>query len=721
MSTQSLGTLTLDLVAKTGGFESGMDRAARVADRKTKEIERQAKARAEAVQEAFTQMAAGIAAAWGTLNLVGSVKGAIDLADQMGKLSQRTGAAVKELSALNYAASLNDATLSDLEQGLKGLSNKMFEAAAGSGESAAAFNALGISVTDSAGKLRPVEQVLMDIAERFKGMEDGAGKMAVANKLMEESGVKLIPTLNAGRQGLADMRKEAEAFGAVIGDDLARSSAEFNDHLTRLQTVGQGFSATIAKATVPALNELAKELSEASKQTGVWNLAAGVAKTTIETLAILGANVAFVFRGVGREIGGVAAQLNALARLDFKAFSSIGSFMKEDAKEARAALDEFERRIMNPPKPTATLPAVTVTAAPLLGDAAGAPKGTKTPRLGASKAFEDPLADAGKAYGAAMDMLAKAQIAADMSGQNLTATQLRLVEVMTDPTFAQMPETWRANVATQAEFALQAEKAAAEQARLNELIAATPTAQLEQQRSNMQFLADAMEQGRISAEQFSEAAATSLGNVPAAGDAAKESFLDLTLVANDAANKMAGAFSGFFSGQETSIKDMAASFLKATAEMILQAMALKAIKAGLGAMGVPGFADGAAFGTEEFAKGGTFGTAEKFAKGGAFTNKVFNQPTLFKFASGGSFRQGVLGEQGPESVMPLKRGKDGKLGVIASGAAGDTVVNITINESGQRSESGNGNPNATRELGRQIEGAVMAVLVREKRVGGMLA
>jgi phage-related minor tail protein len=51
-----------------------------------------------------------------------------------------------------------------------------------------------------------------------------------------------------------------------------------------------------------------------------------------------------------------------------------------------------------------------------------------------------------------------------------------------------------------------------------------------------------------------------------------------------------------------------------------------------------------------------------FANGG-----VFNSPTFFKFANGGTMQNGVLGEAGPEAIMPLSRGAGGKLGVNASG------------------------------------------------------
>jgi lambda family phage tail tape measure protein len=48
-----------------------------------------------------------------------------------------------------------------------------------------------------------------------------------------------------------------------------------------------------------------------------------------------------------------------------------------------------------------------------------------------------------------------------------------------------------------------------------------------------------------------------------------------------------------------------------------------------------------------------------FAKGGAFTNSIVSSPTMFKFADGGAMRTGLMGEAGPEAIMPLKRGADG--------------------------------------------------------------
>lgn len=72
-----------------------------------------------------------------------------------------------------------------------------------------------------------------------------------------------------------------------------------------------------------------------------------------------------------------------------------------------------------------------------------------------------------------------------------------------------------------------------------------------------------------------------------------------------------------------------------------------------------------------FAQGGAFDQAQRFAKGGTFTNSVVNSPTLFRFANGGAL--GEMGEAGPEAIMPLKRGPNGALGVQMHGGGKPTI------------------------------------------------
>jgi lambda family phage tail tape measure protein len=96
-------------------------------------------------------------------------------------------------------------------------------------------------------------------------------------------------------------------------------------------------------------------------------------------------------------------------------------------------------------------------------------------------------------------------------------------------------------------------------------------------------------------------------------------------------------------------------------------------------------AGGSTIGTS-VARGGVYDAGlQKFAKGGMFTNGIVSSPTLFKFAKG----TGLMGEAGPEAIMPLKRDGQGNLGVRAAGGGGkvDVVVNNYGNQQATTKET----------------------------------
>jgi lambda family phage tail tape measure protein len=101
-----------------------------------------------------------------------------------------------------------------------------------------------------------------------------------------------------------------------------------------------------------------------------------------------------------------------------------------------------------------------------------------------------------------------------------------------------------------------------------------------------------------------------------------------------------------------------------------------------------------------------------YANGG-----IVNRPTMFKFARGGAMATGVMGEAGPEAIMPLKRGADGKLGVASAGGSGVTV-NVSVDAKGTQVQ---GDPGQGAQLGRVIAGAVQQELIKQQRPGGLLA
>jgi tape measure domain-containing protein len=126
----------------------------------------------------------------------------------------------------------------------------------------------------------------------------------------------------------------------------------------------------------------------------------------------------------------------------------------------------------------------------------------------------------------------------------------------------------------------------------------------------------------------------------------------------------------------TFLKSIGQALLQAAQQMIATYIAIGIAKifAGLGGGGgdpvKPGGDWMSAVGRmSPNANGNAFGAngIMPFAKGGAFTNSIVSSPTMFKFADGGAMRTGLMGEAGPEAIMPLSRGADGSLGVQANG------------------------------------------------------
>jgi hypothetical protein len=97
---------------------------------------------------------------------------------------------------------------------------------------------------------------------------------------------------------------------------------------------------------LPVLNVISQEFVSVKDNGDKASLIGETLRVAFEAIAIAGANVSFVFKGVGREIGAIAAQAAALARGDLVGFSAISDAVKADGVAAAAELDKFEKRIL---------------------------------------------------------------------------------------------------------------------------------------------------------------------------------------------------------------------------------------------------------------------------------------------------------------------------------------------------------------------------------------
>jgi tape measure domain-containing protein len=178
------------------------------------------------------------------------------------------------------------------------------------------------------------------------------------------------------------------------------------------------------------------------------------------------------------------------------------------------------------------------------------------------------------------------------------------------------------------------------------------------------------------------------------------------------------ALAGFFRDVGKYFLDMAAQIIQKMITMAILNQLTGLLPGGGGGGGASGggdiFADIASRGGLRMKNGGVFGKngIVPFAKGG-----IVSKPTLFQYANGGTGRFGLMGEAGPEAIMPLRRTSSGRLGVEASGRAGVTVgtINIKVENSGDQLS-----PAAQKQIAGQVQGIVISTLANERRSGGML-
>jgi tape measure domain-containing protein len=213
-----------------------------------------------------------------------------------------------------------------------------------------------------------------------------------------------------------------------------------------------------------------------------------------------------------------------------------------------------------------------------------------------------------------------------------------------------------------------------------------------------------------------------------------EKYPQLGEVANATAELMTSGFQSVVEGAK-SAQQVFADFLKSIAQTLLQTaqqMIAQYIAIGVARMfAIPSTGNfdlsktfGGFGGDPSSALGGLSFTnlgGFQFANGGVFAkNKIVpfayggivNKPTLFPMANGA----GLMGEAGPEAIMPLRRTASGRLGVEATGGTSNIVVNVDA--SGTRVQ---GNDTRGKQLGGAISAAVQAELIKQRRPGGLLA
>lgn len=597
----------------------------------------------------FKALAGGLVAGISFAKFASDIKTVVNEADRLGKMAQSVGVTTESLSALQYAADLSGASLEVLGVGLRQLSKNAADAARGTGQGKAGFDALGLSVTDASGQVKDADTLFAELATRFQGMQDGAGKTAIAMKVFGESGAALIPMLNQGADGIAAMSDEARQFGVIIDDDMAQAAARFNDNLTRMGAAADGLKFQVADALLPALESITRAMTEAAKEGSLLEVALVGIGGVMYNLAVPADRNANAIKNLDKEIRRLEVSLGNLSAVARPGDTSSGVNAEVERLKAQIAELTFLRnelanpvQVLNGPAASAATPKTT---APNLPD----PKAEAAAKSAAARAqsealrqqrdYErslqslvdklDPVAAKTREYSEAVDLLNSARARGDLS-------EIRYVELLDELYDA-------TNGITEAERERRQELEALLRTTVD---AVDPNARLVRE---LEALDDLL--GSDIGAGFGDVILERMLQINEEMDGLAQKTEDTSSVMTEfgkqAARNMQDAFADFLFDQfDDGLDGMLKGFGQTLQRMVAEAVAADIFKS-LGGLGGP--------------IGGFFGLLNTAATG---TNFAPGGPTL-------------VGERGPE-IVNLPRGAQ----VIPAHRSGGRGYNITVNVTG---------------------------------------
>lgn len=599
---------------------------------------------------------------------------AISVVDSMAALddmAEKTGASVEKLSALASVARVSGVDMESVSDAMVKLTRNLKGVDVDSRGAAEALKFMGINFIEFK-KLDPADQLLR-IAKEMDKFKDGTGKTALAIDLLGKSGANSLPFLK-------DLAQEG-ALNAKVTAQQAAMAEELEKNVNRLKAQFIDSAKALTISLIPAVNGFVlgvRDALEATKSIGGNKTLEDFANVAAKAFAVL-IDVFVGFTKAASAVSGsfqsVYADLKLAGTFMFGG-KGMNPFSEENRKILSDALDErnkvvedanqrykelwnfdgsaffnaVSKRLDNPDKPAA---------------AENKPAAGYTPRTDKEDANIKKLV-------LQMEMVEKYKF------QQEALLETQAMEAMS----IDMTSIAYKNLSEARQFDLKN--------------AELSVGLLPQAKAELDKITESLKQQKIElnnldyAQQrtFQYGAKTFL-----------KGYLDeITNTANQVQQVMSNAFKGvedalveFTMTGKLNFKDMVDSLLRDMIRMQIQQGVMKHltnfVSGFIGNMfGTPTVTPGAVTpitGTPSMstlaARGMAFDGVSRFASGG-----IFSTSTPFKFASGGMMRNGVMGEAGPEAIMPLRRGADGKLGIAGAGGGSTSVV---VNNYGDKQAS----------------------------------
>lgn len=296
-------------------------------------------------------------------------------AEEIQNLSQSTGLSTKALQELKFVADEAGLSFENITRASGMVQQKLMGVEQDSGAAADALKMLGVNVHTSDGQLRSMNDLFPELISRLQNVENVTQRNMIAAQIFGRGWRELAPILGMTSTQMDEMRRKANEFGVVMGEDALRAAAEFDDALDDLKQQVIGLGRGLASEAIPILkNDLLPAIRQIIPAIGEWikrmgalfkwfaDLSPAAQKTALAIAALavgfgpllsiigkVGAGIATLGKGgalgrlipalaaVGPEILAVAAAVGAL-------YVAIRYLTRDTAAEARAAADSARQK-----------------------------------------------------------------------------------------------------------------------------------------------------------------------------------------------------------------------------------------------------------------------------------------------------------------------------------------------------------------------------------------
>lgn len=284
------------------------------------------------------------------------VKGALNSADALGKVSAKTGATVEDISALGVAGRLADVSVEQLQGGIVRLSRSIGELQSGSKTARDAFAQIGLAAKDF--ENLDTGQAFELISKRVLAIEDPFRRAQVGSELLGKGFADLIPVMQAvADQGLANLRQQAADLGLLITGDLAAAADQAGDSFDLIKLQAEGVATAFLSGLAPSIVAAMGDFSSSIKGDGVQEMqkfgreTGRILRVVISVFQLLGTVVGGILSGLGNQIGAFFATFKALREdgigAAIRVFKDAGEQSDKDSAEFKAKVSAAIQKVVD--------------------------------------------------------------------------------------------------------------------------------------------------------------------------------------------------------------------------------------------------------------------------------------------------------------------------------------------------------------------------------------